>query len=247
MRIALHGLGVLAGIVFFSANAGAAVGGIPVFLDLPSGYSLTEEEDPLLDGTFFYGKHVPGDTFYFCIDRSRSMIIPGSDKRSALERAKAETIRAIEDLSARSLASVVLCDWARPQVCGDPPLWLNPEGKTRLRGFVSATTHKGGSDIGIGIVKALTMASQVPRRGQQVLVVTDAMVGGGEKADGEKILPPTAAGLDRLFQAIMAKNAHRIPIHTVYVGRMLDGQSDPGMLFLKRLARATGGTFTIAR
>jgi hypothetical protein len=65
-------------------------------------------------------------------------------------------------------------------------------------------------------------------------------------SDGRPTCPNDDNDPDLIFCRIMAKNVLRIPINTIYTGPRSGPDWEIGAPLLERIARATGGSFTLA-
>lgn len=210
----------------------------PTYLDLPDGFGNSEEDEYEPEIIEFYGDTFEGDAFYFCLDRSSSMghtTDSGEIKFSVLKR---EVNRSLQGLTNRSLASVVFYNKEiQPLVYGDPPIKMDSPGKAGLMAKVSSTPISNGSCLVYGAEKALEIARKTTKEYETMIVVGDGMT---HCNVGEN--DPT-----RVYQRIVAKNAERIPINTIYTGPQHGEEWDIGKTNLENLARATNGKFKIAR
>jgi hypothetical protein len=199
-----------------------------------------------------------GQVLVFCIDRSSSMGQPVASGQTKFELTKRFVADMIRGLSLRTRASIVFYNRDQgPLVCGDPPVPMTAEGKAELLGCLLGTPISSGSCLLRGVLRALEIAAAAdPPLAARVILI----------GDGRTHCPNGEADPERIFQSILAHNVHGIPIDTVYVGA--DGEEDGyvgadgkedgylvaygredwnrGESLLERIARATGGTFTLA-
>jgi hypothetical protein len=228
------GLCTLPSHIFSSAVPDAGT----IFLDLPDGFGQSEEEEDTPELIEFYENEYEGDGWFFCLDRSSSMgrtTSSGEVKFSVLKR---ETVRALQGMTKRSVVAVVFYNRdMQPLVYGDPPVRMDPAGKSRMISNVSSTPISNGSCMERGMLRCLDIAHKTQNEYRQCILT----------ADGRTTCPNGERDPNRNFQSIMSRNRLRIPINTVYTGPQSGSDWDIGKPLLERLSRATNGKFKIAQ
>jgi hypothetical protein len=219
-------------------TAAAGAGAAAEFLDLPGGDGTATGIEKPPDIIDIYETPLEGDAFFFCLDRSRSMSYPDARGQIKFEVLKREVARALQGLSADSVACVHFYDGSVEQLTyGNPPARMDGPGKARVIGEVAGTALASGSCLCRGAEKVLAIANACDRESRTIMIVGD---GRTQCANGE-------GNPERVFQRIMAKNVFRLPISAVYTGPQTGEEWELGMPLLKRLALATNGQFRIAR
>jgi hypothetical protein len=233
------GLSITPGHIFSASPLGIG----QRFLDLPDGFSITEEEEDAPEFIEFYSNEYEGDAWFFCLDKSDSMsnnTAGGSPKYMVRNR---ETIKALSALTKRSTATCLFFDWKKENsdIFGDPPLRMDNSGKARMIAQVSRMTvaNHSGSDscINAGMLRILRVVNKSTNSYRVIMLVAD----GRAQCSGDTEDP------NRIFQSITSNNIHRVPINTVYTGAQSGDDWTIGKPLLERLARATGGKFKIAQ
>jgi hypothetical protein len=120
---------------------------------------------------------------------------------------------------------------------GDPPLKMDPTGKSRVIAQVSATSLALQSCMALGTDKAFEVAEKTKNEYKTLIIV----------ADGRTQCRTDDNDPDRVFKRIMARNRLRIPINAIYVGPQNGKDWNLGKPLLERLSRATSGKFTIGQ
>jgi hypothetical protein len=239
LLLLIFGLCILPGHIFSASAPGIG----QRFLDLPDGFSLTEEEEDAPELIEFYSNEYEGDAWFFCLDKSDSMsanTAGGSPKYMVRNR---ETIKALSALTKRSTATCLFYDWKKQNsdIFGDPPVRMDEAGKARMIAQVSRMTvanHSGAdSCINAGMLRILQVVNKSTNSHRVIMLVAD----GRAQCSGDTEDP------NRIFQSITSNNIHRAPINTIYTGAQSGGDWDIGKPLLERLARATGGKFKIAQ
>jgi hypothetical protein len=213
------------------------------FLDLPDGFSVSEEEEDAPELIEFYSNEYEGDAWFFCLDKSDSMSANTGGGQPKYMVRNRETIKALTALTKRSTATCLFFDWKKAQsdIFGDPPVRMDAAGKSRMIGQVSRMTvaNHAGSDscICAGMLRVMQVANKAVNAHRVLLLVAD----GRAQCSGDETDP------ERVFQKITSNNIHRIPINTIYTGAQSGDDWTIGKPLLERLARATGGKFKIAQ
>ena len=230
------GLCVLPGHMVTGAAPSAA--GAVAYLDLPDGFGMGEEEEPMGEYIDFYADEYEGNAFFFVLDRSSSMretTASGEQKFAVLKR---ETIRALQGLTSRSVVCLVFYDKSNdPLTFGDPPIKMEANAKANLIGRVAGVQLSEGSCMTKGAEKALGIAGKTQHEFRTMILTAD----GRTHCDGAELSAETVAS------RILAKNTKRMPINTIYTGKQTGEDWEKGKPLLERLARATGGRFKIAK
>ncbi len=232
------GLCLLPGHIFSASAPGIG----QRFLDLPDGFSITEEEEDAPELIEFYSDEYEGDAFFFCLDKSDSMSgnTAGGQKKYMVRNR--ETVKALQGMTERSTATVLFFDHKKQNsdLYGDPPIKMDAAGKARLVSQVTRTTvaNHSGSDscICAGMLRLLQVVNKSTNQHRLIILVAD----GRAQCSGDEEDP------NRIYQRITTANVHRVPINTIYTGAQSGSDWEIGKPLLERLARGTGGRFKIA-
>ena len=208
------------------------------FLDLPSGFGMSEDDEDEPELIDFYNDEYEGDAFVFCLDRSSSMGETTAGGQTKFQVLKQETTRAISGLTARSVVSVVFYDFQdRPLVYGDPPMKMTMGGKAQMIGQILSTPLSHGSCMARGATRALELAAKAKNEHRTMILTSD----------GRTQCPSDVNDSDAVFARIMSSNPLRIPINTVYTGPQQGEDWTIGKPLLERLARATNVKSRVAQ
>lgn len=220
-----------------SVMGAAGLPGGQQFLDLPSGFGVSEEkeeEPPIIE---FYEETYEGDAFFFCLDRSSSMGNLTQSGEIKYEVLKREAVKALQGMTKESTACVVFYDVSGPYVHGNPPVKMNETGKANMINKVQSTPISRGSCMVKGMDKTLELANKSNYEHRVIVLV----------ADGRTHCSNAENDPEKVFNIIMQKNMSRIPINTIYTGVQSGDDWTIGKTMLERLSRSTNGKFKIAR
>ncbi len=212
--------GVTGWIVAQRAGSG---NGLP--LDLPSGglgHDDGEEEE--LEAIHFYGTEYEGDSFFWCLDKSGSMMWG-----CRLMVLKQEMSQAISSLSSRSQISMLAFSTSSI-VWQHQPVNANSAMKASALAWVQQLQASGTTCMLEAGLKTVNISNTCSKRNKQMIFVGD----GGPNCNGGG----TAA---QCLAEITGANWQRTPINTVYIST-----DDQGSQFMQTLALANNGTFTVA-
>ncbi len=214
--------------VLLSLSAGggawliAASDGDPVKrpLDLPSGgKGHDEEEEDAPETIVFYGGAYEGDGFFFCLDKSGSMVV---DDRFV--QMKAEVTDAIAELTDESEFGLVafssgFINWSpRPQ-----------PGRVANRLNATAWVHSlfpdGLTHLATACIETIRICNMSEKEHKQIIVISD----------GE----PNNPGPAETLSSVTTANWQRTPINTIYLGNLAGARE-----FMRNLAAANSGDFS---
>ncbi len=191
-------------------------------LDLPSGgVGFSDEEEEAPEVINFYGNFYEGDAFFWCLDRSGSMLLG-----ARLEILKREVSSAIVSLSDRAEFSMVAFS-SNTNVWSFLPRRATLNHKIAADAWLNGLMADGLTCVGSAAVQVLRIARRSEADNRQIIIVSDGL--------------PFCGGLDTSaedLRNITSANYERLPIHTLFLGS--DAQ---GRRFMQNLASANGGTF----
>ncbi len=195
-------------------------------LDLPSGGLVAgEEEEEAPEVINFYGNFYEGDAFFWCLDRSGSMLI-----LARLEILKQEISRAVNSLSDQAEFSLVAFS-SNTTAWSSSPRLATLDHKAAATAWVNNLVAHGNTCVGSAAVEALGIARRSRLKHRQLIVVSDGLpYCGGQLTASEDLTNITNA------------NYERLPIHTLFLGDDSEGRH-----FMQNLAAANGGTFAEVR
>ncbi len=175
-------------------------------------------------------------SYFIVCSRSSSMGVAGPDGRVFFDVMKEEVIKFLGRLSARNRVTVVFYDKAAdPLTYGDPPIAMTATACRELVSSVNATVLSSGACMTRGVESALDVAVRAGAVRASMILITN----GREHCDGTEIAP------DIVLERIMAANALRLPINTIFVGTQSGNDWTVGKPLLERIAVSTGGRFSI--
>ncbi len=197
-------------------------------LDLPSGgRGVDEDEEDEPETITFYGSEFEGDGFFWCLDRSGSMLSPAGGGEASIDVLKRETTESVNQLSRFSEFSLVSFA-SNVDVWSEEPRKASLSYKASAITWVQAMVAIGSTCLSSAGVRTLEVANRCSKRRVCVLILGDGLPGclGGDSA---------AISLANITFA----NYKRLPIHTFFIS-----SSTGGIAFFQSLAAANGGTFT---
>jgi hypothetical protein len=195
-------------------------------LDLPynAAGEAGDDDEETPEVFSYYGGTYEASAVVFALDRSSSM---NSESRWKVQ--KRESARAISELSHAAEFSLL---YYSDSLTVFRPETVRAHSTNKLAGvsFVNSVRPHGRTCLGTGLVEALSMLQRSNRKHRAVILTSD---GRPSTCDGWKTDP------DEFIQrTLLANPGRRIKVHTVFVG------TDPeGMVLMKRLAEAHGGSF----
>jgi len=200
----------------------AASDGKPVKrpLDLPrGGQGYEEEEEDIPETITFYGGSYEGDGFFFCLDKSGSMMIG-----DAISEMKSEVTDAISELTEQSEFALVAfstgwISWSpRPKVG-------NTANRILSTAWVQSLEVGGSTHLATACIETIRLCNMSEKEHKQIILLSD----------GE----PSSPGPDETLSSVTSANWRRTPIHTVYLGCQI-----AALQFMQQLAAANGGEFS---
>ncbi len=192
-------------------------------LDVPSGYNIgNEDEEDEPETIVFYGSDFEGDGFFWCLDKSCSML------GSPLATLKSETTNAIQQLSKYSEFGIVSFNtsWNKFMPI---PVRGDPANKAAGVGWVQGLSAAGMTCLAPAGVEAVNLANASSKNNKVMIFVGDGLPWCGESGN--------YAGT--CLSTITAANFERIPLNTLYIGG-----SGGGSGFFQNLAVSNNGTFS---
>ncbi|MCA8959903.1 MAG: VWA domain-containing protein [Planctomycetes bacterium] len=184
-------------------------------LDLPApGQGNDEEDEDAPESIVFYGVPYEGDAFFWCLDKSCSMV------GSPLETLKQQVTESINSLSHRAHIGIVafstnVIPWRTY------PSRASAANKSAANTWIQTLEAAGGTIIAPAGVQTLAICHQSPKSKKTVIVVGD-----GRPADESSALTN-----------ITTANYEPVPINTILI------QDTEGVAFMESLAAQNQGTF----
>ncbi|MFN0057846.1 MAG: VWA domain-containing protein [Planctomycetota bacterium] len=193
-------------------------------LDLPTdGRGDAADDEDVSESILFYGAEFEGDAFFWCLDKSGSMLEDGK-----FETLKAECQQAIQSLSRSAEFSLVA--FSTNMIVWSPtPRRATAEAKNSAIAWLTSLQAVGWTCLAPAGVTTVEIANLSSKRKRQVLVLSDGV--------------PLCLGVDTTAECladITAANYQQLPIHTLYIASDLQGIS-----FMQSLAALNDGSFTI--
>ncbi|MFN0058824.1 MAG: VWA domain-containing protein [Planctomycetota bacterium] len=184
-------------------------------LDLPSGGSgSNDNEEDITESITFYGAEFEGDGFFWCLDKSGSMI---GDQFATLQ---SEVTMAIQQLSANAEFGLVAFS-SNHVVWRENPSRATSNNKLAAIGWVQALAAGGGTMISPAGVATLEICNHSQKNHRAVIVLGD-----GLPADESVAL-----------EEITGANYQSVPINTILIADV------GGIPFMQMLAGMNQGTF----
>jgi Mg-chelatase subunit ChlD len=199
-------------------------------LDLPyDARGEEEEEEDAPEIVTFYGTQLEGDGIFYCVDRSSSM----GDK-GEIQIAKRELVRNITEFSERVQFGIVFFDAGLTKFPpSGQPAESNPGMKASAIGYVNTIQAGSGSCCQQGLMQCLAMANRATSKRKVMVYLGDGR-GHCQGGNEDSYLLTTLA-------MVSSANYQRIQINCIMV---LD-VTPTGEDFLRRLAAANGGNYTV--
>jgi Mg-chelatase subunit ChlD len=195
-------------------------------LDLPSGGAGDDDdEEDSPEAITFYGTEYEGDGFFWCLDKSGSMVWGGR-----INILKQEMSAAIGSLTSRAEFGLVafstnFITWQQR------PVKASTAMKASATGWVNTISAAGWTCLLEAGIKTVDIANQSPKQKKQIIILSDGV--------------PTCFGQDTSAQClsgITGANWQRIPVNTIYIST-----DAAGISFMQQLAAANGGIFSTAQ
>lgn len=189
-------------------------------LDLPAGKVGRDEEDEEdeTESIIFYGQEYEADAFFWCLDRSGSMV------GARLATLKQEVTQVIATLTNRAeFGLVAFAD--NHTAWNTQPVKATVSNKASATAWVQSLVASGGTCMAPGAVQAVNICTQSRLRNKTVIIFSD----------GEPNCPFCA----ETVTAVTSANWQRNPVNTLFVG----GAGSTGAACMQQIASANGGTF----
>jgi hypothetical protein len=220
----------LLGLAVFSFSSSSA-STVKENLDLPfDALGEAGEEEAAPEVVVFYGQVYEADALFFALDESGSM-----DQQGRWRLQTREVIRTVSELSQNTEFGIVYYSNAVSSF-REAPVRATEGIKGAAKNYVLSRHPRGDTCLAEGVVKALQIAALSTSKRRAVIVTSDGkpdICATGDEATGE--------GLEALIQkTVNANPGLQVKVHTVWVGQVNEAQP---IEFMKRLARAHGGTF----
>lgn len=184
-------------------------------LDLPApGFGASEGDEDIPETILFYGSQYEGDGFFWCLDRSCSMV------GEQIETLKTEVNGAVSSLS-RSADIGIVAFSTNVLPWRILPSRATPVNKSAAQLWVNALSAQGGTIIAPAGVQTLQISQLSSKRLKTVIVVGD-----GRPADEDEALVN-----------ITLANYETIPINTILI------QDTQGQVFMQSLALTNNGSY----
>ncbi len=191
-------------------------------LDIPSGGKgdVGTEED-FVESITFYNSEYEGDGFFWCLDKSGSMM---GNKMQVL---MGEMCHALLELSHRSEFTMVAFSsnylvWREHAAQGIS------ENQAAAMAWVQSLNAGGITCLMEAGVKTVQISNNCAKRNKQIIMLSDGQ-------------PNCDTTPEECIDAITGANYQRTPINTIYISNDTQGQN-----FMRSLASANNGTFTLA-
>ena len=208
--------------------------GLKANLDLPvnAGLGSDDEEEDAPEVVLFYGAQYEASAICFALDESGSMTEQG---RWQLQTR--EVIRAINELSGEAEFSVVYYG-SRVTAYRNQPVKASSANKAAGINFVKSRNPNGDTCIGEGTTTALQIVRRSTGAHRVVIVTSDGRP--DVCATGNLASPAEQQRI--LAQTVSANPGLTVQVHAIFVGRSNEPEA---IEFMRRLARAHGGTFRL--
>lgn len=195
---------------------------IATLLDLPSGgRGIDTEKEDLPETIIFYDQTYEGDGFYWCLDKSGSMV--DNDRIKIL---KSEVSRAVRNLSPSANFGIVAFS-SNIVRFSHSPLPATHGNKTQAIAWVETLEAEGSTCAGAAGVATLQISNRCPKSQKVIIFLSD-----GRPACG------SADTADQALTEITTANYQGTPINTLLLGNV-----PGGLEFMRALAMNNQGSF----
>ena len=202
-------------------------------LDLPyNAFGVSEEEELAPEVVYFFGQSYESDAIVFALDESGSM---NDNNRWTMQTR--EVVRAMMQLSDAAEFGLVYYASGVKTFRGQPVTATSNNTGSAVA-FIMSRRPTGDTCLFEGLERALRIVKRSSAKRRAVVVTSDGMP--DYCPTGDRL---TQSQLDTAMQRSLALNSGlKIKVHTVWVGA---GSDRAAIDFMKRLARAHGGTFKL--